>query len=130
METKRPGEASVQYDDLRGETAADMADELGDLDAAARALGFEIKGTVVGISMFGSAIFDDNVYVTVQVFDGGSWADIKAALDASGGVLRVTEQDKQMPVVEFLKCFKRLKVSLFTSAHEIGKLEIAEAGGE
>jgi hypothetical protein len=130
METKRPGEAAVQYDDVRGETAADMADNISSLDNAARELGFKINGTIVGISMYSSPALDDDVHVTVQAFDGGSWAAIKAATDASGGVLKVTEHAKEVPLANFVKCFKRLQVSLFTKGHEIRQLEVSHAGSD
>jgi hypothetical protein len=51
VEIKRPGQASVQYGDVRGEAAGDVADGLENLDAVAEALGFNVKGLVVGISI-------------------------------------------------------------------------------
>ena len=121
---KRPGEASVQYGDVRGEAAADMADDITNLDQAARALGFRFNGTVVGISVFASPVFEDKVHVTVQVFEGGSWDAIKAAVDASGGRLKVGELDAEVPLAAFMKCFKRLKVALFARDSGVREIEI------
>src|SRR5688500_10431355 len=126
MRTKRPGEASVQYGDLRGEAAADIADDIAGLNEAARQLGFTLKGTVGGIGMYGSPVLDGDVFVTVQVFEGGSWREIKAAADASGGTLKVIEYSRDVPLVEFMKCFKRLNVSLFTRDTGVAKLETVD----
>ena len=113
MVIKLPGQAEVQYGDLRGEAAADIADAHGTLQSVGDALGFKLKGVIVGISMYAATTFDDKVHVTVQVFNGGSRADVKSALDASGGTLDVTEHNMIVPAVDFLRCFKRLNIGLF-----------------
>lgn len=128
MEIKRPGEASVQYGDVRGEAAADIADDLGGLDAVSKMLGFKVKGTVVGIRMFSGEHSTGNVYVTLQVFEGGSWGEIKAALEVSGGALDVTEYYKDdVPLVDFIRCFKRLNVGLFGRDSGVREVRIAKS---
>jgi hypothetical protein len=125
MEKQRPGEASVQYDDLRGETAGDLANVT--LTQAAAKLGFKVQGIVVGIKAFASNKSPGKVYVTVQVFAGGSFADIQAARDANGGTLKVKELDKEIEWADFASCFKRLKISLFTKGLGVARLEVESA---
>jgi len=126
VEIKRPGQASVQYGEVRGEAAGDMADEVETLNAVSEALGFKVKGTVVGISMYsGGQITDDKVFVTAQVFEGGSWAEIRAAVEASGGTLKVTEYSKDdVPLIDFVHCFKRLNVGLFGPDSGVRQLQV------
>lgn len=126
MQEKRPGEASVQYGDARGESAADIADDVVDLNDAAKRMGFAPKGTVVGISMFGSTALVDSVHVTIQVFEGGSLGEIKACANASGGILDVSEFNRKVALVDFVKCFKRLEVSLFTRGAAVSKVRVSE----
>jgi len=128
VETKRPGQASVQYGDVRGEAAADIADVLGGLSAVGKALGFRVRGMIVGIRMFAGPAYDSRVSVTVQVFEGGSWDDIKVAREASGGTLPVTEHDLMVPLVDFIRCFKRFSVGLFVRDTGVHELKAVMAG--
>jgi hypothetical protein len=126
VEIKRPGQASVQYGEVRGEAAGDIADEVENLDAVAEALGFNVKGPVIGISMYsGGEATDDKVSVTAQVFEGGSWAEIRAAVEASGGTLKVTEYFKDdVPLIDFVHCFKRFNVGLFGPDSGVRQLQV------
>ena len=122
MEDERPGQASVQYGDVRGEAAGDVSDSLGNvLDTAARQqLGFKGPGYVVGVSIYGGDEFSrrkpDLVSVTFQVIEGFSSVDeLNKKLAESGGVLTVKEYRKRgVPVVDFVRCFKRLDIGLFS----------------
>jgi len=118
MEDKRPGEAAVHYDDVRGEAAGDISDRLHSLERVAQELGFNRRGTVVGISVYGG---DESrrdpglVTITLQVIHtSGIVGEINRQLAESDGVLEVVEQCKSdVPIVDFMRCFKRLEVSLF-----------------
>jgi len=129
MEDKRPGQASVQYDDVRGEVAGDISDRLHTLQHVAQELGFNGSGMVVGISIYGGdeGIHDPNlVFVTFQAVD--SMEALKEKLLASGGVLEVTEYHKvHVPIGDFVRCFKRLKVSLFQWRMEARSIEVVES---
>ncbi len=118
--SKRPGEASVQYGDVRGEAAADVSDRLSNmLDGAAKELGFEGPGQVVGISIYGGDDHPDpdTGYVTFQVVESPIGAEkMNKALAESGGELVVKEYFKTgVPITDFVRCFKRLNISLFSS---------------
>lgn len=128
---ERPGEASVQYNDVRGEAAGDVSDLLHVLDNAAKKLGYERGGQVVGIRIYGGdegRRNTDLVDVTFQVVEDPCGADnINKALVESGGELAVKEYVKrEVPVVDFMRCFKRLKVSLFSRYIEAREISVDE----
>ena len=120
MADERPGQASVQYNDVRGESAADVSDDLGTLQEAAKKLGFTGSGRVVGIGIYGGdegpASMHGLVSVAFQVVDDCPGADgLNAALGQSGGVLEVTEYHVDgVPVADFVACFKRIQVCVFS----------------
>lgn len=129
---KRPGEASVQFDAMRGEAAADRSDVGGiRLEDWAKQLGFKGPGDIVGVSIFGGAEGPGHqpefVHVTFQVVDDLSFPVVQSLLAESGGKLTVREYHKSnVPVVDFLRCFKRLEVSLFDSEVKATKISVAD----
>jgi len=123
MEEKRPGQAGTQYNDVLGEAAGDVSDRLSTLSAAARELGFSGRGFVVGINLYGGDEHETmgadagTVSVTFQAVQG-PWGveKLNEALAEAEGVLEVTEYHKSsVPIADFVRCFKRLDVSLFHS---------------
>ncbi len=122
MEGERPAQAGVQYNDVAGEVAADVSDRLGNsLQRVAKELGFTGHGHVVGIGFYGGdespASKPELVSVSFQVTEGPWGVDkLNEALAESGGVLEVKEYHRSdVPVVEFVGCFNRLDIGLFSS---------------
>jgi len=129
---ERPGRASVQYGDARGEVAADVADQLVGLTDVARNLGFNESGRVVGMSISQGEMSPEDpdvgkVYVTFQVADKVSQRDLQQELEQNGGVLPVKEyMMSDVDIVEVLRWFKRFSIGLFTSAVKPDSLEVVE----
>jgi hypothetical protein len=132
---QRPGHAGVQYDDVRGEAAADISDRLGahNLQDAARELGFKGPGRVVGISIYGGDELrrDPNlvgVAVQAMVDAPGGVDAINQALTESDGVLDVVEYYKTgVPIIDFMRCCKRLNVSLFSKNIKAREVRVSDA---
>ena len=129
----RPGSASVQYDDVRGEAAGDVADQLSNsLQEAAKQLGFPGGGFVVGMSIYagqGSQQSDPNpVYVTVQaVPDIWGVDDVNKKLAETGGELVVNEYSlPKADIRDVLRCFKRFQIGLFCKGIKAKTVSVAE----
>lgn len=128
----KPGEVAVQCGDVRGEAAADIADNLANgLQGLAKALGYGGGGRVVGLTIVQwEARADGLGKVTVElqiVAGGGSMDDIDQKTRANGGVLQVRRYRlPDLDIVKVVSCFKRLEIGLFTSAVSATELELAE----
>jgi len=132
MEEERPGQASVQYDDVRGEAAGDVSDGLGnDINRAAEQLGFKGHGWVVGIEIYGSDGSGRKpgfVSATFCVIEGCFGADdVNKALAKTGGLLTVKKYHRaEVSVVDFVRCFKRLHVNLFSKHIKAYKVRVED----
>ena len=116
MHTEKPGSASVQYDDLRGEAAADLSEGGGGLEKDLLKLGLNVPESIVGMSFY-SGNEGDSFSVTFQVAEKETDVEnLQMQLDKRGGVLSVKEYTtEKMSPTDFLRLFSRFQVSLFCS---------------
>ena len=142
--TERPGSASVQYGDVRGHAAADIADEDGNmLDDAARALGLKACGRVVGMSIYHGLLgmagsreekYIRKVTVTFQVIADSSIGcgadEINANLAKRNGVLPVKKYMMDVDVIDLLRHFKRLDIGLFSRHIQATEIDVVARDGE
>ncbi len=107
--------ASVQYNDMKGSTAADRADK----ENAAKWLKdndlISDEEFVVGVKMWAEenhGTHDDPIYVTFFVTDLNGHPDIPSLLAASGDVIEARRVRVDMNLVDFFGLFKRLEITL------------------
>lgn len=119
--SERPGQASVQYGDLKGEVAADLFNDLGkktDIQEIARDFGWEGKGRVVGINLsIGERRYEDDTsdcfYLTLQVVDEFDIEKLTDEIERSG-CLDIREHTiRDVDILKVIKYFKRFSVGLF-----------------
>jgi len=100
MSAARPGQASVQYGDLRGEVATDLWEDVGrsvDLQAIPRELGIEgVKGRIVALSVSlnrpRKGQEPDRVSITFQTAcDTAGTSQINDEIQENNGTLLVNE---------------------------------------
>lgn len=135
----RPGEATTQYGDVRGECSGDIADQLGNmLRKAAEELGYSGSGYVVGLKLYvpeqrrhETREVGEDCFLTFEVYEpglpeGGVDA-LKRQLEEDGGPLPVTNYRTECSITDFLRCFKRFKVALFTrNLPVVDEVEVVE----
>ena len=113
---ERPGEASAQYNHGFGEAGADISDSLRPSlgNVAKELLAYDGGGQVVGIRIYSFGRID-GAHVAIQVVEDVQGVDnINKALAETKGELVVKEYYRtDVSVTDFVKCFKRLHVSLF-----------------
>jgi len=129
----RPGEASVQYDDVRGEVAGDIADDLSNsLQNLATRLGFNEGGRVVGltISQVEPLRKEDagrvSVYFQVVKHEVDT-EKLKESIRRDGGTLMVMQYVlHDVDIVDVLRGFKRFEIGLFTRHLEPSELDVED----
>lgn len=130
-----PRTASVQYDDFRGQSAADISDTKS-LKKLAQELGIEGPYSPIGLSFFsgaprGPGAEQEEVYVTLYAIDttkvDPSVEPLNEHIRQQGGTLLVTAFDATMKLTDLLDYFKRLKVTLFRRYIEADSMEVAES---
>lgn len=131
-----PRKAHTQYNDYRGEAAADMADRMALSDLAQRLhvdkdfwpVGFEfyIEGT-------GSSMESLEAYVSIYASDSNKYGTgidaINKSISSRGGALAVTGFSKKIPVQEFFAFFKRFHMTGFSKALRAEKVEVVQSVG-
>lgn len=107
-------QASVQYGDWKGTSAADNADN-GDASAWLEANGHKEPGEIlIGISIWAGENHGehrDPISVTFLLASADGHDTIKAKIEAGSGPLPVKRVQVDMSVVEFFGLFKRLSVA-------------------
>jgi len=131
-----PRKAQTQYNDYRGEAAADIADRINLTDIAQRLnidkdfwpVGFDFSIDETGLS-----IERPKVYVSIYAVDSNEYG---AGIDAvnksvlnKDDALPVTRFSKKIPVQEFFAFFKLFHVTGFNKALRAEKVEIIQSVG-
>jgi hypothetical protein len=116
-------EASVQYNDLKGSSAADQAD-MTDARKWLKSNDHINDELVVGISMTvgeNHGAHRDPIHVRFLVADLNGHASLPDMLQACGEKLQVKKIDIDMNIADFLALFKRLEITLSTDGLAEGK---------
>lgn len=129
-----PRKAHTQYNDYRGEAAADIADRMNFTDFTQR-LNIDKDFWPVGFDFFlgetGLSIEHPEVYVSIYAINsneyGGGIDAINKSVLSKDGVLPVTRFSKRIPVQEFFTFFKRFHVTGFNKALSAGKVEVVQS---
>ena len=116
-------EASVQYNDLKGSSAADNAD-MTDAAKWLKQNGHINDEYVVGISMWAGenhGTHQDPVSVKFMVSSLDGYASIPEKLESSSAPLPIRVIRIDMPLADFFALFKRLEITLSSGGLLEGK---------
>lgn len=106
--------AHVQYGDFKGTAAADRADQ-NDLADVLRAQGLMQEGeTMLGVELWigeNRGEVRDPVQVTVLMAGAGDYETV-AQMVAANNPVPVRRVITQMPLMQFMACFKRFSVAV------------------
>lgn len=114
--------ASVQYDDLKGSSAADRADKGRVNDWLEKNKLKQEEEFLLGITLYAgenNGACKDPVHVEFLLTSAGDHDSVKAMVETSQGPILVRRVTKKMALAEFFGLFKRFSVHL--SSH--GMLE-------
>ncbi len=107
--------ASVQYNDMKGSSAADKSD----MNTASKWLQDNGKMNddefIVGISMYvgeNHGSHRDPISVTFLISELSGYDNIPEMLEASGDTIKVRKVSEQMNITDFFALFKRFNVTL------------------
>ena len=107
--------ASVQYNDWKGSSAADSADQNGPSDWI-RENGHMNDGEfLLGVKMFAGenhGVHKDPVYVEFLIATPGDYENVKAMIEGNAGPIEVRSVRIDMKLSEFFGLFKRFDVTL------------------
>lgn len=129
-----PRKANTQYNDYRGETAADIADGVNLTDLAQRLninrdfwpVGFDFSIDETGLS-----VERPELYVSIYAVDSNEYGvgidAINKSVFGKDGALRVTCFSDKIPVQEFFAFFKRFHVTGFNKALRAEKVEVVQS---
>ncbi len=111
--------ASVQYDDLKGSSAADVSD-IGNPSKWLKDNGYINDGEhLVGIELLvgeNRGEHNDPVYVRFLAFKLEGYTNIPEQINNTDGAISVRKIDVQMNLIEFFGLFKRFNVKLSSGA--------------
>ena len=128
-----PRKAHTQYNDYRGEAAADIADRMNLTDLAQKLhvnkdfwpVGFDFLIDETGLS-----IERPEINVSIYAVDSNEYgAEIDAinkSVLSKDGVLLVTCFSKKIPIQELFNFFKRFHVTGFNKALRAEKVEVIQ----
>jgi len=131
-----PRKAHAQYNDYRGEAAADIADRMNLTDLAQR-LNIDKDFWPIGFDFFlgetGFSIEHPEVYISIYAVDSNEYGagidNINKSVLSKDGVLPVTCFSKKIPLQEFFAFFKRFHVTGFSKALSAEKVEVIQSAG-
>jgi hypothetical protein len=128
-----PRKAHTQYNDYRGEVAADMADRLNLTDLAQKLhvnKDFWLVGFDFLIDETGLSIERPEINVSIYAVDSNEYGagidNINKSVLIKDGALPVTCFSKKIPVQEFFTFFKRFHVTGFNKALRAEKVEVIQ----
>jgi hypothetical protein len=131
-----PRKAQTQYNDYKGEAAADLADGLNLKDFAQR-LNMDEDFWPVGFDFFlgetGLSIERCEVYISIYGVDSNEYgvgidAINKSVLSRDGALPVICSRNK-IPLQEFFTFFKRFHVTGFNKALRAEKVEVIQSVG-
>lgn len=107
--------ASVQYNDFKGESAADTAD-LEDASKWLEENGHLTDGEIlVGIELFAGenhGEHQDPVYINFFLATSGDFDTVREMIDSNKEAVNVKKVSVEMPISDFLGLFKRFSIVL------------------
>lgn len=128
-----PRKAHTQYNDYRGEAAADIADRINLTDLTQQ-LNINKEFWPVGFDFFvdktGLSIEHPEINVSIYAVDSNEYGAgidaINKSVLSKGGALPVTCFSKKITVQEFFAFFKRFHVTVFDKALRAEKVEVIQ----
>ena len=129
-----PRKAHTQYNDYRGEAAADIADRMNLTDLAQR-LNIDKDFWPVGFDFFlgetGLSIERPEVYISIYAVDSNEYGagidTINKSVLSKDGALPVTCFSKKISFQEFFAFFKRFHVTVFNKVLRAEKVEVIQS---
>ncbi len=129
--SKRPGQATTQYGDIKGEICADLQ-ESSSLEELSKELGWKKGGRVVGMELSMSEnrhnkSIDGCFNVTLQITEEYDIEKIRKEIKDSDGSLCVREVIfSKVDVATIFKLFKRLEIGLLIKSLKPERIEVVE----
>ena len=113
-------DASVQYGDLKGTSAADNSD-INDAMKWLDENGYKESGEfLIGIKMSvgeNHGVHTDPVFVEFIFVSPGDYDTVKTMIDSTRGAIAARRVAVEMPLLDFYSLFKRISISI--SANEL-----------
>ncbi|MBN1506587.1 MAG: hypothetical protein JW955_07065 [Sedimentisphaerales bacterium] len=129
-----PRKAAAQYNDYRGEAAADMADglTLGDL---AKQLDIDKRFWPVGFDLYIGETYSPperpEVFVSVYAVDSNEYGSgieaVNRKVSSTDGLLRVERFSKKIPAQQLFTFFKRFHVTGFNKTLRADRVDVAQS---
>lgn len=107
--------ASVQYDDLKGTSSADRADQIDAREWLKEKGLVEDDEFLLGIDFYAGesdGVHKDPVYVRFFLVRSGNYEDVQAMLAEERGPIEVRRVSQDMSLADFFALFKRLSICL------------------
>jgi len=107
--------ASVQYNDWKGSSAADNADQKGLLEWLKENGQINDNEFLLGVKMFAGenhGVHEDPVYVEFLLATPGNYKNIKSMIEESTGPIEVRKIRTEMNLTDFFGLLKRFEVTL------------------
>lgn len=107
--------ASVQYDDLKGTSAADRADQRGANEWLEKKGLKQPDEFLLGVELWigeNHGVHKDPVHVHFLLVTSAEYENVKSMLESTQGPVDVRRVSEDMPISDFLALFKRFSVCL------------------
>ncbi|MCC8109539.1 MAG: hypothetical protein LIQ30_10960 [Planctomycetes bacterium] len=128
---------NVQYGDMHGEAAGDIADHLGNsIHSAVKQMGFDPSEEPVGVSLSygydeGCVESASEISVEVRMLDkskcpASSADEFNSFLRNNNGVLPVKIYHKTLNAIDVLKCFKSLSICMVRKTISANEFEVTD----
>ncbi|WP_260291948.1 hypothetical protein [Sedimenticola hydrogenitrophicus] len=107
--------ASVQYNDWKGSSAADSADQKGPSTWLKENGHINDGEFLLGVKMFAGenhGVHEDPVFVEFLIATSGNFENIKTMIEGSAGPIEVRRVRIDMDLSQFIGLFKRFDVTL------------------